>query len=232
MHKFEMPRAYVERVTERAGRAHIVEALDGPKTALLVVDMQNYYMAEGQLAACAMARRIVPTVNRLATATREAGGLVAWLQNAAPMQDLENWSVAGELFAPEKRALRWRSLQDDGEGYPLWSELDVKGDDEVVVKRRFSAFIQGSSNIQDVLEARGIDTVLVTGVYSNVCCESTARDAMMLNFRTLMVSDACAATTDEEHAASMTNFYLTFGDVQTSGEVIALLDRGAENAAA
>ena len=69
----------------------------------------------------------------------------------------------------------------------------------------------------------GIDTALVAGVTTNVCCETTARDAMMRNFRTLMVSDACAAMTDEEHAASLGAFYLYFGDVQSADEVIARL---------
>ena len=70
-------------------------------------------------------------------------------------------------------------------------------------------------------------TIIVTGVATNVCCESTARDAMMLNFRTLMVSDGCATSTDTEHAASLGNFYLNFGDVQTTGELVARLEASA-----
>jgi ureidoacrylate peracid hydrolase len=61
---------------------------------------------------------------------------------------------------------------------------------------------------------------LIAGVATNVCCESTGRDAMMLNYRVLMVSDACAAASDGEHEAALGNFYLFFGDVQTTGEVI------------
>ena len=63
--------------------------------------------------------------------------------------------------------------------------------------------------------------LLIAGVATNACCESTARDAMMLNFRVLMVSDACAAASDREHQAALENFYLFFGDVQTTNEVIA-----------
>jgi ureidoacrylate peracid hydrolase len=54
-----------------------------------------------------------------------------------------------------------------------------------------------------------------------VCCESTARDAMMLNFKTIMVSDGNAAANDQEHANSLIAFYLNFGDVQTTDELIA-----------
>jgi ureidoacrylate peracid hydrolase len=58
---------------------------------------------------------------------------------------------------------------------------------------------------------------------TNVCCESTARDAMMLNFRTTMVSDANAAMSDDAHAASLLGFYQTFGDVTTTDEAVAVI---------
>ena len=64
--------------------------------------------------------------------------------------------------------------------------------------------------------------MLVTGTVTNVCCDSTARDAMMLNFKTVMVTDGNAATTDAEHNASLVAFYLTFGDVMSTDEVIAV----------
>ena len=67
----------------------------------------------------------------------------------------------------------------------------------------------------------------MVGVATNVCCESTARDAMMLNYRSLMVSDGCATSTDREQLASLGNFYLNFGDVQTTDEVIARLEASA-----
>ena len=93
------------------------------------------------------------------------------------------------------------------------------------MKNRFSAFIQGSSNLAEVLRSRGLDTLLITGTVTNVCCESTARDAMMLNFRTIMVTDGNAAGTDEDHNASLASFYLTFGDIMSTDKLIALLKR-------
>ena len=95
------------------------------------------------------------------------------------------------------------------------------------MKRRYSAFIQGSSDIELVLKDNGIETILVCGVATNVCCESTARDAMMLNYRTLMVSDGCATATDEEHANALKAFYLHFGDVQATDELCARLEASA-----
>ena len=112
-------------------------------------------------------------------------------------------------------------------GHQLWAGLEVKPEDEKLQKRRFSAFIQGSSDLEARLRAGGYDTVLITGTVTNVCCESTARDAMMLNFRTIMVSDGNAAANDEEHNASLIAFYLTFGDVMDTDFVIQRLERSA-----
>jgi ureidoacrylate peracid hydrolase len=96
-----------------------------------------------------------------------------------------------------------------------------------VLKRRFSAFIQGSSDLAERLRARGFDTVLIGGTVTNVCCESSARDAMMLNFRTVMVADCNAANSDAEHNASLAAFWNIFGDVMTSDHAIGRLRAGA-----
>ena len=78
-----------------------------------------------------------------------------------------------------------------------------------------------------LLRERGLDTLLVTGTVTNVCCESTARDAMMLNFRTVMITDGNAANTDEDHNAALSNFYLTFGDIMSTDFAIDCLRRNA-----
>jgi ureidoacrylate peracid hydrolase len=64
---------------------------------------------------------------------------------------------------------------------------------------------------------------MITGTATNVCCESTARDAMMLDYEVIMVSDGTAALTDEEHAAALNTFMLFFGDVMSTDETIARL---------
>jgi ureidoacrylate peracid hydrolase len=227
MHKFQMPEAYVQRMIARQGRAHTCESFDGPTTALMVVDMQNYFVTEPYLAACPVAKEIVPSINRLATAMRKAGGKVIWVQNAAPWASEQNWATQKERYTPDKAKQRWEAMQPGAHGFELWPELDVRADDLRVVKRRYSAFTPGSSDMDMVLKDHRIETVIVTGVATNACCESTARDAMMLNYRAVMVSAGCAAVTDEEHAASMGNFYLYFGDVQTTDELAARLEEAA-----
>ncbi len=227
MHKFEMPAEYIQRVVARQGRAHTCESLDPASAALVVVDMQNYFMTAPYSGACPIAQEIVPNVNQLAGAMRKAGGKVLWVQNLAPWESERSWSVQKERFTAKNAAARWEPMQRDHHGFQLWPALDVQAGDERVVKRRYSAFIQGSSNIENVLQDHNISTILVAGVATNVCCESTARDAMMLNYRTLMVSDACAAATDPEHAAALCSFYLFFGDVQTTAEVVSRLSKPA-----
>lgn len=235
MHNFEMPTEYVERVTARQGRAHTCETFDGVKTALVVVDMQNYFMREPYQAACPIAQDVVPNVNRLAEAVRAAGGKVVWIQNLAPEESRSSWSALHERYVDEFRDARIDAMQEGADGFQLWPELDVQEGDLRVIKRRYSAFIPGSSDIELQLKDAGVETIVVCGVATNVCCESTARDAMMMNYRTLMVSDGCATSTDKEHAAALEAFYLFFGDVQTTDEVIARLEtstrRNAEQAA-
>lgn len=79
-----------------------------------------------------------------------------------------------------------------------------------------------------LIARRGIDTLLIGGTVTNVCCESTARDAMMLGYRTVMVADCNAAVTQENHQMSLQNFLVTFGDVQTTEQAIANLAKSAK----
>ena len=71
----------------------------------------------------------------------------------------------------------------------------------------------------------GIDTILIAGTKTNVCCELTARDAMMLDFKVVMVEDCCAALSDDEHRGALENIIQQFGDVMTGDEVIERLRR-------
>jgi ureidoacrylate peracid hydrolase len=232
MHPFVMPQEIVARVCARAGRQHPFDLLHARRTALLVVDMQNYFVKPGSAAEAPMARTIVPGVNQLASALRRMGGLVVWIKNSST-ETGENWSVLHrDLMTPERLRARCEALSEDHEGHELWPMLDVKPEDVQMVKKRYSAFIDGSSELAPFLHVRGVDTVLIAGTATNICCESTARDAMMLNFRTVMVSDALAAYSDAEHAAALMNFYTAFGDVQTIDETIASLARGARQSAA
>ena len=136
------------------------------------------------------------------------------------------------MVTKENGARRIAALTSDSKGHALWATLDVKSGDLIVEKNRFSAFIQGSSNLAHELRTRGLDTVLIAGTVTNVCCESTARDASMMEYRVAMLSDANATLTDEEHAAALNGFQVSFGDVMTVDEALARLVPAQKRSAA
>jgi ureidoacrylate peracid hydrolase len=232
MHKVHIKPEHIARVVRRSGREHTIESLNGPSTALVVVDMQLYFMGEGQPSECPVAREIVPNINRLAEATRRAGGTVVWIQTHSGPDSLDFWSVYYERMTEENGQKRVDGMNPGGSGFDIWPDLNVKDEDLIVPKTRYSAFMPDPSVFDGILKERGIDTLLVTGVSTCTCVESTARDAMMLNYRTMMITDGCAAPDDELHNATINQFYLQFGDVQSTDEAIALLERNLGAAAA
>jgi ureidoacrylate peracid hydrolase len=228
MHKISIPQSVVDRVIARRGREFVHDNLDPKKTALVVVDMQNAFMLPGVAhALCPTAQEIVPNINRLAQAVRATGGTVVWIVTTWTEETLKSWSTYYELSRPEQNKKRMEALSLNTKGHELWDKLEVRPGDLTVEKKRFSAFIQGSSNLAEVLRSRGLDTLLITGTVTSVCCESTARDAMMLNFKTVMITDGNAANTDEDHNNSLSAFYLTFGDIMSTDKAIECLHRNA-----
>jgi len=228
-----IPDAIVQRVVERRGAEHCFADLDPTRTALVVIDLQHAFMNDTiGFAAVPAARDVVPAVNRLAAAVRETGGGVFWIKMTHDERCLTEWSVAHEIVTPAMQEKRIAALSEGTLGHELWPELEVRPEDEIVKKFRYSAFMPGTSDLPDRLRARGFDTVLITGTVTNVCCESSARDANMTNFRTIMVSDGNAANSQEEHDASLAAFYNVFGDVMDTDMIIASLRRSRSARAA
>jgi len=219
MHEISIPSEVTEAMVAQRGRLYRYDHLDPATTALLVIDLQNAFMLEGMPVEVPTAREIVPNVNRLAAAFRAGGGTVVFVQMRISGES-ENWSV---FFDGDPRPAALEELTPGSKGYELYSELVVEQGDQIVEKTRYSAFIQGSSNIDSLLKKRNIDTVVVTGTLTNVCCESTARDAMMLNYKVVFVADANAAMSDAEHNATLSTIFRVFGDVRSTDQVLELL---------
>ena len=225
MHPYTLTPAVRERAMRIRGKLASEAPLVAARTALLVVDMQDYFVAEGRPAAVAMARAIVPTINRLAAAMRESGAHVVWSQTTATGA-LQRWARHhADVLSPERTRGRLAGLDEAGPDFALYAGLDPCPADLRVKKIHYSAFISGSSTIDADLRARGIDTVLIAGAATNVCCESTARDAAMLDYRVVMVSDANAAASDAEHQATLDMFVTFFGDVMTADDAVRRLRR-------
>jgi len=232
MHKIAIPQYAIDRVMLRRGRLHAFETIEPRRSALVVVDLQNGFMAPGQPAEIGPAREIVPNVNRLAAATRAAGGTVVWIKNTVTPESEAAWTVWLGNFARADWGARMRQAFTPGDfGHALYPTLEVEPGDLTVLKHRFSAFVQGSSNLDAILRARGIDTIVVVGTATNVCCESTARDAMMMNYKVHFIADANACRTDEEQNATLAIVMVMFGDVRTTDEMIALLGKASAPAA-
>ena len=232
MHKYVVSDSVRNRVVRRQGKLVSHETIDAARRALVVIDMQNYFVAEGFPLEVPVAREIVPNINRLATAMRDVGGLVVWIQTTAT-GGLERWGNHHRYtLSAEAARTRLASLDEAAEGFKLYPTLEPAPADPRVKKITYSAFIAGSSDLDTLLRRRGIETVLIAGTVTNVCCESSARDAMMLDYRVIMLSDANAALTDEEHAATLNSFLVAFGDVMTSDDVIQRLTPAAAYAVA
>jgi ureidoacrylate peracid hydrolase len=215
----------------RRAAAPAPRPLDASRTALLVIDLQDFFMAPGMPMEVPAARDVVPNVNRLAGALRDAGGLVVWVRMTADLEG-PRWGAFFELRPGWMEEAITGLLRPGQPGHQLWSELDVRPDDLVVDKTRFSALIQGSSDLDALLRDRGIDTVLVTGTLSDVCCGSTARDALMLDYRVAFIADGNATRDELTHAATLFSLAGVFADVPSTDEVVAELGRAREAAAA
>lgn len=219
MHAINIPDWAVAR-----GRAmNHFSRIDPLRTALIAIDLQNAFMLPDQVFGNPHACDIVPYVNRLAGALRDQGGLVLWTRQTittTPPHAYPDWQ-----FDPADAFVRsaLEALTEGNAGHRLHHALDVATQDIVVNKYRYSAFIKNSSTIEEILHARGIATLIIAGTLTNVCCETSARDAYMLGFRILFIADATAAVTDAEHNAALLNLALNFADVRRTDEVMAMI---------
>lgn len=223
MHKAGIRPHIIERVIARRGKLHWFDTLDPAHTSLVVIDMQSTFCEPGSPAEVPAARGIVPAINRLSRTLRTLGVPVFWVLHANAQRDgKSDWELFfNHVVSGETRSRTLQSLAPEQQR--VWHELETAPGDVTITKNRYSALIAGSSTLEPMLHQAAIDTLLIAGTKTNVCCESTARDAMMLDFKVVMLSDCCAALSDEEHQAALETLIQQFGDVMTSAEVIARL---------
>lgn len=223
MHSYTLSDAVRARAIRLQGKPHAIEEIPAARAAMVVIDMQNHYVAEGFPNESPVARSIVPNINAMAAALRNAGGHVVWIQTTS-VGALEKWGTHhASKLSPAVAARRLESLSEDSDGFKLFAGLDAAPGDLYLRKIMYSAMIPGSSDLPEALRAREIDTLLIAGTKTNVCCDTTGRDASMLGHRVALLSDATATLSDAEHAAALNNFQVSFGDVFTIEEAIARL---------
>jgi nicotinamidase-related amidase len=145
---------------------------------------------------------------------------VAWVLPGAS----ERSAKTDEFFGPQVAEMFRRSGGNGPLEDRLWHEFEVHPHDLLVEKTAASAFFPGRCPLPGLLQSRDINTVLITGTVTNVCCESSARDASTLGLRVIMVADANAARRDQDHNATLHTIYRTFGDVRSTVDVIDMIE--------
>ena len=225
MHRLSVRPEIVDRVLARRGRYHLHESLDPARTAFVVIDMQNLFCEPGAPAEVPESRNICSNINKLCGDLRKMGSLIVWVTSAtAYANGKSDWqSFIRNFVAADVQQRAIEALRPDGPGGRIWHELDVQEGDLHVRKNRYSCLTPGSSMLQSILSSHGIRNLLIGGTKTNICCESTARDAMMLDYNVVMVEDCNAALSDEEHRSALENVIQQFGDVMTGDEVVAVL---------
>ncbi|MDH2329097.1 cysteine hydrolase [Cereibacter sp. SYSU M97828] len=161
-----------------------IEHVNPKTTALIVIDMQNDFIAAGAPLETPMGQALLPTLARLIEHARATGMRVIYTTHAHRSNGCD-MGLFGEIYPPiQNRA----GLVDDTPGIDIYPDVAPQGDEVVIKKHRYSAFF--GTDLDIILRTQKIDTVVVTGVTTENCCQSTARDAMFLGYRVAFISDA------------------------------------------
>lgn len=223
--------------------------LDPQRTALLVVDMQRYFtqasfpftevfekLSPG--ASLGYLKRVretvIPSIQRLLETFRAHGGTVVFTAVGTETGDgreLPGWLQSFDQLGLATLGKRiWPPIQD-----PSWQideALQPLGSEPVLNKLSAGTF--ATTGLEQRLRHQNIESCVVTGVASDVCVATTAREAADRGFKTILVSDGCTTLSEQMHQASLETFNIAFGFVRTADEVVDLLSHttGAERALA
>ncbi|MDD4990335.1 MAG: cysteine hydrolase [Candidatus Pacebacteria bacterium] len=213
----------INATIRKMGRQDRLFKINPAKTALIVVDMQDGFCSPTGCLENPGTKEIVDNINTLSSRCRTKGIPVIWIK--FQIKNDQSNSGLWPLFQPASpyvgRKSPIKEFSDKGSETGIWPKLSVDSEKDIeIVKNKYSAFIPGSSDSDKVLKARGIDTLVITGVGTNVCCESTARDAMMLNYKVIFISDANATIGKIFHEITLMNIKMFFGDVATTKEIV------------
>ena len=213
MHTITLP----ESAVVRGRMMGLDKPIDPATTASVTIDFQNFFVAEGEPMGTAHARDALANANRVNAAVRASGGLVVLFQHS--------FGPVGETTPPEP--LLEQALLPGSRSYELHPDLGVAPGDLRMVKRRSSPLHpDADTNLLATLRQREIETLVITGVASNGCCDCLARDAFQHGFNVVFVSDATAAMSDEEHNATLLNLAIYYANVLDTAAVEAALGKG------
>lgn len=190
--------------------------------ALVNVDMQNCFVENSPIAAPG-GREVMQEINRLIDVCRDNGVLVVHTSHVV-RQDGSNVGVMGEIIPPVNDGV----IDQGSPSAALHGELNVKDGDILLDKPRFGAF--HGTDLELILRSRGIEAVIVTGICTNVCCETTAREANVRDFRVFFLSDGTATfpignlTAEQVQEATVTTLGQFFAQIETVDGMIAKIE--------
>jgi len=190
--------------------------------ALVLVDVQNEFCHEDGVfgkKGCDLSTitNMMVALNRLVDSAREKGIPVVFLQN---IEDDNTDSFAWRMRPDAKEDSANEGVCRRGTwGTEIYGFSPEEGD-VLVQKNRFSGFL--NTPLDAILKNKGIETLIFTGVATNICVESTARDAMLRDYHVVLAPDACATWYPDLHEATCKNVRLWFGKVADSGEIVDL----------
>ncbi len=226
MHKICLPRSATSRVLALRPNFRAFDSIKPLNAAHIVINMQNAFLAPHQPLEIPTAREIVPNINKISKALRAAAGRVVYVQNSADGAEAKTSSNYWSFSADAHDRIR-AFFSVGSQTHALWPALALDPRDLKVPKRHFSALSLESSPLHVALRTLQIDTLIITGAPTNICCESTARDALSLGYKVIFVCDATAALDDSEHNAALGNMLVMSADVMCTNEVLLLIDQCA-----
>jgi ureidoacrylate peracid hydrolase len=188
--------------------------LDPARLALLVIDMQEAFLELSGLMYLRQGAVIMTSVARVVRFCRAAGMTIVWTRMS---HELMRQGMYPELFPQHFNADGSPILTRETPGYRVHPALGSEPGDVFVDKSAYSAF--EGTGLESILRDKGRDTVVIVGIATNVCCDSTARDAFARGFRVITLSDATATGSAEVQAASLKTLGLAFGYVMSSEDL-------------
>ena len=216
MHQVSIP----DFARERGALMRPVLSVNAAQTAVIAIDFQRFFIDAGQPMGNQHARDILDHANRLHAAVRQAGGLVIFTQHSVgpPPGTMSAASVpAAQPSSPYE-------LLPGSDAYDLHPDIVRAAADWCVVKYQSSALHPGAATgLHEHLRARGIDTLIITGLVTNGCCDCTARDAFQYGYTVVVATDATAAMTDAEHNAALLNLAIYYAHTLDSAAIAAAL---------
>jgi ureidoacrylate peracid hydrolase len=188
--------------------------LNPKKAALLVIDMQNDFINKGSMVYTPMAEAIVPNLKKLVSTCRKAK--IPVIYTAHVHQDPK---VDGGMTAQWWPELKDKKVLVAGsKGAKIYSEIAPKPNEKVIYKHRYSAFY--NTDLEIVLRGLGVTDLIISGVMTNICCESTTRDAFFRDFRIFFLADGTGSIADDLHLGTLRALAYAFAYVTTVKEIL------------